>query len=58
MFNAQLNRYYVTVTAVRGGEKSESTTSNIFSYNENSINEMNCMFSLFLVEISPISSII
>ncbi|RXN09057.1 Interferon gamma receptor 1 [Labeo rohita] len=53
MFNAQFNRYYVTVMAVRGGEESKPTTSKIFSYNENSANEIKCYLDFPEVELSP-----
>lgn len=46
LFKTAYNRYYVNVMAVRGGEKSEPTKSDTFSYNVYATANIKCMFSL------------
>lgn len=47
------NRYYVHVTAVRGGEKSEPSRSDTFSYNEYATANIKCYLDFPEVELSP-----
>ncbi|KAK2909319.1 hypothetical protein QQF64_000557 [Cirrhinus molitorella] len=53
LFNTEFGRYYVIVTAVRGGEESEPATSDIFSYNELSTSEIKCYLDFPEVKLSP-----
>uniref|UniRef100_A0A8C1R6H2 Fibronectin type-III domain-containing protein n=1 Tax=Cyprinus carpio TaxID=7962 RepID=A0A8C1R6H2_CYPCA len=53
LFNPEYNRYYVTVTAVRGGEESEPTLSDIFSYNKYVPAKIKCYLDFPEVELSP-----
>uniref|UniRef100_A0A672NMY3 Uncharacterized protein n=1 Tax=Sinocyclocheilus grahami TaxID=75366 RepID=A0A672NMY3_SINGR len=53
LFNAAHNRYYVNVTAVRGGEKSNSTKSDDFSYNKFATAKIKCYLDFPEVKLSP-----
>uniref|UniRef100_A0A8C2IMG6 Fibronectin type-III domain-containing protein n=1 Tax=Cyprinus carpio TaxID=7962 RepID=A0A8C2IMG6_CYPCA len=53
LFYPAYNRYYVTVTAVRGGEESEPTLSDIFSYNKYATAKIKCYLDFPEVELSP-----
>ncbi|NP_001347821.1 interferon gamma receptor 1 precursor [Sinocyclocheilus anshuiensis] len=53
LFNAAHNRYYVNVTAVRGGEKSNSTKSDNFSYNIYATANIKCYLDFPEVKLSP-----
>ncbi|XDV15758.1 hypothetical protein PO909_015767, partial [Leuciscus waleckii] len=47
------NVYYVIVTAVRGGQKSDSCESKIFSFNEQATADIKCYLDFPEVELSP-----
>uniref|UniRef100_A0A8C1ZHL0 Interferon gamma receptor 1 n=1 Tax=Cyprinus carpio TaxID=7962 RepID=A0A8C1ZHL0_CYPCA len=53
LFNAAHNRYCVSVTAMRGGEKSDSTNSVIFSYNTFATADIKCYLDFPEVKLSP-----
>ncbi|XP_043078598.1 interferon gamma receptor 1 isoform X2 [Puntigrus tetrazona] len=53
LFSTAYNRYYVNVTAVRGGEKSEPSSSDDFSYNEFSLVNIKCHLDFPEVKLSP-----
>lgn len=45
---SRTNVYYVIVTAVRGGQKSDSCESDIFSFHKYATTaQIKCMFSLY-----------
>uniref|UniRef100_A0A673JW67 Uncharacterized protein n=1 Tax=Sinocyclocheilus rhinocerous TaxID=307959 RepID=A0A673JW67_9TELE len=53
LFYPAYNRYVVNVTAVRGGEESEPTLSDIFSYNKYATAKITCHLDFPEVELSP-----
>uniref|UniRef100_A0A672RG09 Uncharacterized protein n=1 Tax=Sinocyclocheilus grahami TaxID=75366 RepID=A0A672RG09_SINGR len=53
LFYPAYNRYIVNVTAVRGGEESEPTLSDIFSYNKYATAKIKCHLDFPEVELSP-----
>ncbi|XP_052462587.1 interferon gamma receptor 1-like [Carassius gibelio] len=53
LFHPAFNRYIVTVTALRGGEESEPTPSDIFSYNKYATANIKCYLDFPEVKLSP-----
>ncbi|XP_073698228.1 interferon gamma receptor 1 [Garra rufa] len=53
MFTTQYNRYFVAVTAVRGGEESKPTLSDSFSYNILSTTNIKCFLDFPEIKLSP-----
>ncbi|XP_052401301.1 interferon gamma receptor 1 [Carassius gibelio] len=53
LFRPAYNRYCVTVTAVRGGEKSDPSDFFIFSFNEKAAAYIKCYLDFPEVELSP-----